>query len=265
MAGVISRQPSVPRIYIEPFAGGAGVGLYLLYNEYVEEIVLNDLDGGVAAFWRSVFSRTDELLHLVRTCRPSIDEWHVQHERYNSKSCDEVELGFATFFLNRTNRSGILDARPIGGFEQESTWGITARYDAGRLAARIERLARYSTRVTICEEDGIELARSYLDETRSFMYLDPPYLRNGDELYLNTLTWDDHVQLARHLQGGDNWVLTYDDDSRVPLVLYPSYRCASFELSHTASVHHLGREYAVFPDGLVVETLEGLGVNAEFV
>jgi DNA adenine methylase len=259
-------QQSTPALrYVEPFAGGAGVALSLLFDEYVDEIVLNDLDKGVAAFWRSVFEHTEDFAGLVRHCRPTIDEWQTQHERYAAKSGDDVELGFATFFLNRTNRSGILSARPIGGFDQTGKWGIAARYDAERLAARIERIAAYRTRVTVCEEDGVALARRSVKQKRTFVYADPPYLQKADDLYLNTLTWKDHERLALQLREADGWFLTYDVDPRVPEELYKGRRCAIFDIAHTAATQHVGREYAVFADSLIVNSLRGLGRNAKFL
>ena len=265
VAALITQQPTPAVRYVEPFAGGAGVALSLLYQEYVDEVVLNDLDRGVAAFWRSVFDHTEEFIGLVRACRPTVDQWHAQHERYTNKTGDDVELGFATFFLNRTNRSGILTARPIGGFDQSGQWGITARYDAETLAQRIERIAGYRTRVTVCEQDGIALAKLTVKDACTFVYADPPYLDKADDLYLNTLTWKDHHLLARHLNRADGWFLTYDVDRRVPNELYPDRRCAIFDLAHTAQTQHVGREYAVFADSLSVKSLRGLGRNARFL
>ncbi len=262
---LISRQRPRASRYVEPFAGGAGIGLRLLHDEFVDEIVLNDLDAGVAAFWRSVFYQPDELLGRVSASVPSVDEWHRQSAIYEAKASDDVELGFATFFLNRTNRSGILNARPIGGLDQSGKWGIAARWDGDRLSERIRRLASYESRVTICSEDGIVLAERYLDDTDSFIYLDPPYLQQGEDLYLDTLGPDDHQHLADVLRRPSNWFLTYDRDPRV-LELYAGLRCAVFGIAHTAAVQHIGTEYAVFADGLVLPPLALLGRgDAEFV
>jgi DNA adenine methylase len=252
-------------VYAEPFAGGAGVALALLHGEYVDEVVLNDLDAGVAAFWRSVFQQPRELSGLIRSSTPTLAEWHRQNEIYQARPADDLTLGFATFFLNRTNRSGILDARPIGGLEQKGSWGIAARFNAAHLADRIDRLARYASRVTIFEEDGIEVTRQYVGETDVFVYADPPYLSIGSDLYLNDLSWEDHERLATVLCAGERWMLTYDDDPRVPTVLYPRLRCAAFGIAHTASVQHIGREYAVFADSLFVESLDWLGHDAVFL
>lgn len=265
VGNLIKEQPTRPTTYVEPFAGGGAVALRLLYNEVVDEVILNDLDPGVAAFWRAVMNQPTELTALIRSCKPTIDEWHVQQERHASPSGDDVELGFATFFLNRTNRSGILDARPIGGFNQKGDWGIAARYNGVELAERVERIARYGSRITIREMDGVELIRQHISESRCFIYADPPYLGDGERLYLNTLTWADHVRLAEHLHSGGRWLLTYDDDPRVPRELYVGLRCAVFDIAHTAAVRHVGREHAVFADSLVVSSLRGLGYRTRFL
>jgi len=265
VAQLIESQSPRPSLYIEPFAGGAGVGLRLLVDEYVDEIVINDLNPGIAAFWRALFQCSDELLERVTECEVSIDEWHKQRQVYLDAPKDDVTLGFALFFLNRTNRSGILDARPIGGYEQEGRWKIDARFDKGRLCDRIRALAQYESRVSVTESDGIELISQYIADSKSFIYADPPYLQKGDHLYLDTLGWDDHVRLSGLLRKGGRWLLTYDADPRVTQDLYEGLPCAEFTMAHSAAVQHVGREYAVFAPSLDVQSLAGLGDTAVFV
>lgn len=265
VAQLIEAQPRRPSIYVEPFAGGAGVALRLLHDEYVDEVVLNDLDAGIAAFWRSVFDEPMELIELVRSCIPTLDEWHRQRAVYLDKAADDLELGFATLFLNRTNRSGILSARPIGGLEQSGKWTLTARWRPEQLGERIRRLARYSTRVTICEDDGIAIATRHLRDSETFLYADPPYISKAEGLYLDTLRREDHHRLAVTLRNSDRWLLTYDTDPEV-IELYQGLRCAVFSIKHTAAVQHIGSEYAVFPDSLVIPSLEWLGSgDAQFL
>jgi DNA adenine methylase len=255
----LRAQPTRARQYIEPYAGGAGAGLKLLVEEEVEHVILNDLDPGIAALWRAVFDHPDELIRRVRTCTLSVAAWSRYRRIYVEGSHDEVELGFATLFLNRTNRSGILEARPIGGLDQTGRWGVGARFDRERLAQRIRRLAAYRSRVSISQRDGLALVRPYLRDDRSFIYLDPPYLNKGHELYLDTLKWSDHERLARTLRSASNWILTYDADPRVHRTLYPGLRCATFPIAHTAQHQHVGREFAVFAEGLYVPSLARLG------
>jgi DNA adenine methylase len=252
---------------VEPFAGGAGVGLRLLFDEYADEVVLNDLNPGIAAFWRCLFNDPDALLDQLATCVPSVEMWQRQRAIYEAARSDDAELGFATFFLNRTNRSGILNARPIGGLEQTGKWAMTARFDKDTLAERIRRLASYASRVTICEEDGVGLMERELGDKDLFVYADPPYLVQGDDLYLDTFAWADHQRLAELLRSHkDGWLLTYDADPRIVDELYVGLRCAVFSTSHTAAVQHVGTEYAVFAPRLVIPSLEWLGSQpAEFV
>ena len=259
VGNLLKNQPSRLSRYVEPFAGGAGVGLRLLVDEFVDEIVINDLNPGIAAFWRAVFETPDELLAKLRECEVSIDEWHKQRETYLSEPDDDVTLGFALFFLNRTNRSGILDARPIGGYAQDGKWKIDARFDPRRLAERISALAQFGSRVCVREVDGIDLVAEHLNDRNAFIYADPPYLVKGDDLYLDTLDWSDHVRLAALLQDGGQWLLTYDADPRITDDLYAGCRCAEFSMTHSAAVQHVGREYAVFASSLEVSTLDGLG------
>ena len=244
---LLSSQSRPCRVYVEPYAGGAGVALRLLCDEYVDEVVLNDLDAGVAAFWRSVFRRTEELAQLIEHAQVTVDAWHAQRAIYTSRGgqLDDLELGFATFFLNRTNRSGILNARPIGGLGQTGPWKIDARYNGTRLAERVR-------------------AQRFLTDDH-FIYADPPYLVRGSDLYLDTLTWSDHQQLAKKLTASTGrWMVTYDHDPRVH-ELYPHERRAEFVIAHTAAKPHVGRELAVFADALQVADLAGLGRDGRFV
>lgn len=259
VAQVISEQSQPAKRYVEPFAGGAGVALMLLLDEYVDEIVLNDLDAGIASFWRAVFYETEDFATMIQSARPTIKEWHRQREILEVGEAEDLALGFATFFLNRTNRSGILGARPIGGLKQTGKWGIGARYNAAELATRVQRLGTYASRVTVTQEDGIALAEEALRNDEVFLYADPPYLSAGDDLYLNALEWRDHERLATMLRASGNWLLTYDADPRIPCELYSGFRCASFDLAHTAAKARIGKEYAVFAEGLTIGSFDELG------
>jgi len=228
--------------------------------------VLNDLDAGVAAFWRSVFTATNDLARMIEKAEVTVEAWHRHHATYAARAeeRDNLRLGFATFFLNRTNRSGILNARPIGGLQQTGAWKIDARFNRTNLAWRIRELGNYRNRVTILEEDGIQLVARFLDQ-QHFVYADPPYLQRGSDLYLNALTWEDHQRLAKALRSArSRWMVTYDDDPRVH-ELYPTQRRAAFSIAHTAAEPYVGRELAVFGNAVDLDGLVGLGRHAEYV
>ncbi|WP_263120725.1 DNA adenine methylase [Cellulomonas fimi] len=250
VATLLDRQRPRPTAYAEPFAGGAGAALHLLVAEEVDEIYINDLNPGVAAFWRAAVTQPSDLCAKVLDAPVDLEAWHEARRVYALGTGTDLDLGFATFFLNRCNRSGILNARPIGGLEQTGNWKIDARYNRDALAERIERIGRYSSRIHVSEQD----ARDFLVEleasdagARTLVYVDPPYLGQGENLYLDSLSSEDHKQLAGHLTTSSlRWFLTYDADPRIPEQLYPGLPCVEFDIAHTAQVQHVGTEYAVF-------------------
>lgn len=258
IANLIREQQPRPAVYAEPFAGGAGAALRLLVDDVVEQIRINDLNPGIAAFWRSAFHDTDALVRRIQTAKVSLTAWKRHRTVYlNPIDRSDLELGFATFFLNRCNRSGILNARPIGGLAQTGPWKLDARFNRKDLASRIRYVAQYRDRVRVTQLD----ARAFLadleaDARRVMVYVDPPYIGQGGDLYLDRLSYADHKELAEQLSGSAlRWFMTYDCDDRITDDLYPGLRCARFNISHTAQVQHIGSEYALFSDNLSVPNL----------
>ena len=100
----------------------------MLQSGKVKAVFLNDLDRAIYAFWRSILDHTEEFLHRMCYTSITISEWYKQREIYHSKPDDILQLGFATFFLNRCNKSGILLANPIGGINQTGQDKIDARF-----------------------------------------------------------------------------------------------------------------------------------------
>lgn len=252
-----SQQPQ-PGQYAEPFAGGAGAALHLLSDKTVDSIHLNDLNPGIAAFWRASLDYPDQFCHMVRTVPLTIDEWFVQRDVYTQPADrHDLELGFATFYLNRTNRSGILGARPIGGFDQSGLWKIDARFNREALCARIQTIADMRHRIYITELEGLDFLTSLQEIADDvFVYADPPYLVQGEGLYLHAFDADDHVALAQLLaDAAFLWMLTYDDDPRITQRLYAGGRCATFDIAHTAQHQHVGQEAVVYSTGLTVPDL----------
>ena len=65
---LIAAQRPRCTLYVEPFAGGAGAAIRLLLEEYVDAIMLNDIDSGIAAFWRSILDKNEIFVDLVMSC-----------------------------------------------------------------------------------------------------------------------------------------------------------------------------------------------------
>jgi DNA adenine methylase len=244
--------------YVEPYAGGAGAALKLLFEEYVDTITINDADPRVAAFWMAVTTQNDAFLERLSEVEVSVQQWIAQraiYEECSTKDC--LALGFAMFYLNRTTRSGIVhNGGPIGGFDQAGKYGVGARFNREGLIRRIARIGAYSERIHVSQQDGIDVLRGLISERESgrpFLYLDPPYYVKGSELYLNRFSREDHERLALFLseEAISNWLLTYDDVEPVRR-LYASFSRHAFFLSYSAYQRRTGREILFWPESIDV-------------
>lgn len=264
---LLAAQATKVETFVEPFAGGGGAALRLLVDGAVEKIVLNDMDPAIAAMWRAIVNDSERFATLIEKAPITIDAWRgykATHSKRNDGSLTDLELGFATFFLNRTNRSGIIDAWPIGGLAQAGVWKLDCRFNRASLAAKVRAIGKSKDRITISQQDGAKLLGTVSDPT-TFIYADPPYLVKGSDLYLNAMTWADHQALAEVFAASSaGWLITYDQDPRIRL-LYHGFRTAEFSIGHTAGRPHVGKEFAVFGPGVAVPSLDGLGRDGVFV
>lgn len=252
--------------YIEPFAGGASVALDLLYAEYVNSIIINDIDKSIYAFWFSVLNDTENLCRLIRDTNVSVDEWDRQRKiQINKAEHSCLELGFSTFFLNRTNRSGIIRGGIIGGRNQSGNWKIDCRYNKADLIKRIQKVALYSNRIKLHNQDAIEFVTSilpYLGQD-SFIYFDPPYYNQGAALYANFYTHESHQKLAEFIQTINcKWMLTYDYTLDI-INLYPNVEKRFLSFSYTAAQKVKGCEMIAFCDNLVIPERKYSAVTIE--
>lgn len=239
-------------IYVEPFAGGAGAGLALLATGQVSRVVINDLDPAVFAFWRLLTEEPDYLIQKTETVPLTVKEWRRQKEIYRSAEPDDVRaMGFAAFYLNRTNRSGVLNGGPIGGLDQKGPYRIDARFNREKLIERIDLLRLFTPSICVTARDGAEVIDEFSKVDGTFIYADPPYFRKAGSLYMNSFCAEDHRNLATTLNGaaGSAWLLTYDD---VPEVheLYLERRRVRFDLRYSANGASRATEVAVLSDAM---------------
>ena len=239
--------------YIEPFAGGAGVALSLLLENKVNKIIINDYDKAIYSFWRAIKEDTSRLLQLIEKTPLSVDEWTKQKSIYtNSNRRYSVELGFAAFYLNRTNHSGVLTGGPIGGLDQKGNYLIDARYNKLKLVDRIRKISERKDDIRVFNKE----VRSFITQVISqykenaFVYFDPPYYKKGKALYKNFFKPDDHKIIAESIQKNIrcDWVVTYDDVSQIE-VLYRDYLKGRMELRYSvAPSSPYGSEIIIFKD-----------------
>ncbi|MFA5655595.1 MAG: DNA adenine methylase [Dysgonamonadaceae bacterium] len=224
-------------VYIEPFAGGAGVALSLLINKDVQQIVINDYDKAIYSFWRAITKETNAFISLIEQTPVNTETWKKQKAIYeNEGDRYSLELGFAAFYLNRTNRSGILKAGPIGGLNQTGEYKICARYNKENLINRILLIAEHKKNIKVYNKDIISFIRNIIPRfDNCFIYFDPPYFNKGPKLYTNFFTYEDHKRISQEIKKINcPWIVTYDNVDKI-IELYDGYICKEFDLTYSVA------------------------------
>ena len=245
LAGFIGRVLQSNRLegcaFVEPYAGGGGISVALLLEGHVSRIVINDLDYVVYAFWKTLVDDAEWLCQKVLATPVTLESYYAQKtinrapEKYPLR-----EVGFSTFFLNRTNRSGILRAGVIGGYRQDGSYKMDSRYNKAVLVEKIRKIAAKRDAIHVFNDDAIALTEKLtcLAGKKVLFYFDPPYVNKADSLYNYSYVEGDHLKLAQMLQDLEwPWIASYDD---VPAIRELYRSCASSELHFNYSVYHSG-------------------------
>jgi len=249
-------------VYVEPYVGGASIALSLLIEEYASRIIINDKDKSIYAFWYSVLNYPEELCKLIKKTPVTLEVREIQRKiqknkeqiKLNKKS-DFLKLGFSTFFLNRTNRSGILNAGAIGGKSQKGEWKIDARCNKEGLIKRIKKISQYKDKIELHNMDAVKLIKELKKKwpPKTLIYLDPPYYNKGKELYMNYYLDKDHEEIAKEINKTkkQKWVITYDDADLIRK-LYENNKKLDYPLYYSAGKPKQGKEIVIFSDNLKI-------------
>ena len=237
---VICKSNNI-NMYIEPYAGGFGIGLYLLLNNVVKNVIINDIDPLIHSFWYSILKHKNEFIDLIRNTDITIDNWYKYKEVItNYNNYDKLTVGFATFFMNRTNRSGIIKAGVIGGKSQNGNYKLDARFKKDELIEKIERISKYKKNIKLYNKDALKLIsciKNKLD-SHSLIYFDPPYYFNANTLYNNFYEPKDHKKIGKFIQKLDYpWIVTYDDVKEISDI-YSSSQKFSYTLNYSISKYN---------------------------
>lgn len=247
--------------YIEPFAGGAGIALELLEKEIVKDIVINDLDKGIYSFWRAILSETDRFVNDIRTVELTISEWNRQRAIHINNNKYSYELGFATFYLNRTNISGIIKGGVIGGIKQSGKWGMDARFNREDMIKRILKIAKRKKNIHLYNKDIESFVQNYLPkfQQNAFIYFDPPYFVKGKELYLNFFDYKDHVRIEKIIKELVNcdWIITYDDVQEIADI-YTNHELRRFDLKYSVAKKRTASEIIIFKNENMIPNKQSL-------
>lgn len=259
---LIQKTGHMGGVYIEPFAGGAGIALDCLLNGVVSEIVINDLDKGIYSFWKAVLNDTDRFIEDILAIPLNIEEWEHQRQIYltNNKKYS-YELGFATFYLNRTNRSGIIKGGVIGGKEQSGQWTLDVRFNRDALSKRVQEVAAYRNKIHVYNKDISSFLLHYAERYagNAIVYFDPPYYEKGRELYLNFFKHEDHVRIRSEIERLNNidWIITYDDCPEIR-DLYSEHICRRMQWNYSAATKRTVNEIMIFESERMIPTEQEL-------
>ena len=240
--------------YVEPYAGGAGVGIELLLTGTVSNIHLNDSCFAVYAFWKSITSFTEQFCQRIAKASLTVEEWRQQKSILtHPEDFDILDVGFSMFFLNRCNRSGILTGGVIGGLQQTGAWKMDARFPRKDLINRVEAIARQKDAVHLRNWDAERFIRDYLPRVprNALVYCDPPYFNKAHRLYLNHYKREDHLRISKTIQNEirHHWTVSYDNAPEIAKC-YRARRSFVYSLQYSASTAYKGAEVFFFSDRL---------------
>lgn len=241
--------------YVEPYAGGAGVALHLLMEGICSFIHLNDINRPLFCFWHSVLNETELLCRKIANNKVTVNAWKRNKrivENYHEYSA--LDVGYALLFLNRTNRSGIINGGMIGGYEQQGKWKIDARFYRNTLIERIEAIANKKNHIALYNLDAREFMLSCMKglPANTFVYIDPPYYKKGQRLYDNYYEHEDHAEIAKTVAKlRKKWILSYDNEPGISK-LYKGYRRLEYSLNYSAADHYAGSELMVYSNDLII-------------
>lgn len=245
---ILKKNDLIYGEYAEPFAGGSGIAISLLLNDYVSKIYLNDLDYSIYSFWHSVINEPKKLCHLIEKTDVTIDEWRRQKKILaNPEKYSQLKIGFATLFLNRTNRSGIIKGGVIGGLDQSGSYKLDCRFNKSDLIRKINRIADHGDKIELSMLDAEVFIKKVIPKTakNAFINIDPPYFCKGSGLYTNFYKRDDHASLASKVSKiKRKWMVTYDDVDEIRS-LYSGFPMYTKNLQYSAQEKRVGVELLI--------------------
>jgi DNA adenine methylase len=214
----LASLPIRPSEFIEPFAGGAIIGLTVAAEGLANHVTLVELDEAVAAVWQTIINDeggAEWLAERIACFNPTLDT--VKAALAESPR-DKREMAFQTILKNRVNRGGIL--APGAGLVKtgEAGRGLLSRWYPETLKRRILEIVRIRDRITFKQGDGLEVMREYSKCETAVFFIDPPYTASGkhagSRLYSHfDLDHEGLFATAETLAG--DFLMTYDDADEV--------------------------------------------------
>ncbi len=252
---IINKNISAKCTYVEPFAGGCGLALKLLFNSNVEKIIINDYDYAIYCVWDSILNNAEQYIEKINNINIDIEEWNRQRYIYeNKQDYSKIDVAIATLFLNRTNISGVIKGGPIGGINQNGKYKIDCRFNKKTLTDKIMKIYSYKDKIELYNMEANEFIEKVITNRKEklFIYLDPPYFQKGPILYKNFFNKENHKELSNVIKKYlDNykWIITYDNNETIK-EMYDNYRIEIFDLPYSAGNNKNGKEIMIYSNML---------------
>nr|WP_234823519.1 DNA adenine methylase [Bacillus thuringiensis] len=204
-------------ILVSPFTGGGSFELAMLSANVVGKLHLNDLDTGVYSFWWIVKHMPYELIDRLESIIPTHKDYFEAQAiiKNDYKGFDVVDAAWASLLVNRLAYSGISKANPLGG-KNGPVEKLLSRWNPKELIKRIEYIHSLSENIVVTQCNALELIEEAYWDDSATIFIDPPYVEKGKDLYHCYYTEDDHISLSVMLNAlhmgcpGADIIVTYD-------------------------------------------------------
>lgn len=255
-------------VYVEPFAGGFGAGLELLFKNKVKSVIINDYDIAIYSIWYAILNETERFINDIINAKINIQEWEIQKNIYN-KSLEEkiysYDLAFATYLLNRTNRSGIITGGPIGGKNQNGKYKLDCRFNKSDLIRKIVRISDYKDKIQLYNMEANDFIDKIIlrhNPNKIFTFFDPPYYEKGKNLYTNFFKHEDHLNLQEKINNLSDyyWILTYDNKDEI-LSIYEDYSKYLYSINYSASNVRKAKEILIPSIKVKLDSLDSINIE----
>lgn len=209
--------PFSPSVFVDVFTGGGSVSIEMLNRKQNAKIVLNDLDPYIYSFWKILTGPKEDINKLLNIIEqynePTIQKF--QELREISKSTTNLEMkAYIALFFNRTAFSGIIRSGPIGGYNQTGKYKINCRFNKSKIISGIKNISEElkKNNAECYSDDFRDIIKKYSDKEDAFLYLDPPYMKQGHQLYGVFMNDNDYIDMSNLLKSAKcKWMVSHDD------------------------------------------------------
>jgi DNA adenine methylase len=164
--------------FVEPYAGGASVGLAIAELNLANEVILSELDPEICALWKIILSdENSKLQSLILDLKVSREELKVL---FNKPISTELDRAFHCLVRNRVQRGGIISEGAGLIKRGENDNGVKSRWYPKTLKDRLQSISELKTPIVFKNQDALLTIKEFKDHPGAFFFVDPPYTIDGE-------------------------------------------------------------------------------------